>query len=199
MVCSLKTARWMTVLALIAVGLMLNGCRSSKPDSSFVAPFAVTDCPPLTVSEGDLLVITSLYRNASVTLGEERVREDGNIVLPLIGSMRAAGKTCSELSREINESFRGGSQKVAVRVSIKCEIFYVGGQVKQPGRFECTNSIPLSRAIQTAGGFTDYANKKKVKLVRADGRREFVNCKKTDGNDPLIYPGDLIVVPRFFY
>jgi protein involved in polysaccharide export with SLBB domain len=55
------------------------------------------------------------------------------------------------------------------------------------------------KVIASAGGFTDFANKKKVKLTRVDGRTQIVNCPKALDNpslDPEVYPGDTIHVPR---
>ena len=57
----------------------------------------------------------------------------------------------------------------------------------------------MLKAIASAGGFTDFANKKKVKLTRVDGRTQTVNCVKALDNPSLdleVYPGDKIHVPR---
>jgi protein involved in polysaccharide export with SLBB domain len=60
-------------------------------------------------------------------------------------------------------------------------------------------SITVTKAIQTAGDFTEFANKKKVKLTRKDGSIYTVNCIKAledPTQDLEVYPGDTIHVPR---
>jgi polysaccharide export outer membrane protein len=77
--------------------------------------------------------------------------------------------------------------------------YYVDGEVKSPARQIYNSRITVLKAIASAGGFTDFANKKKVKLTRVDGRTQIVNCPKALDNprlDPEVYPGDKIQVPR---
>ncbi len=60
----------------------------------------------------------------------------------------------------------------------------------------------MTSAIQTAGGFDPFANKKKVRLTRVDGKVIFVNCVEVldhPEKDPPVYPGDKIDVPRRFW
>jgi protein involved in polysaccharide export with SLBB domain len=59
--------------------------------------------------------------------------------------------------------------------------------------------MTVTKAITTAGDFTDFANHKKVWLIRANGQRIKVNCNKAiqdSSQDPLVYPNDQIQVPR---
>ena len=77
--------------------------------------------------------------------------------------------------------------------------YYVDGEVKQASRQNYISRLTVLKAIASAGGFTDFANKKKVKLTRVDGRTQTVNCNKALENpslDPEIYPGDTVHVPR---
>ena len=62
--------------------------------------------------------------------------------------------------------------------------------------------ITVSKAITSAGDFTDYANRKTIVLTRANGQRFKLNCVKIlDGEapDPPVYPGDQIEVKRRWY
>jgi protein involved in polysaccharide export with SLBB domain len=81
--------------------------------------------------------------------------------------------------------------------------YYVDGEVGTHGSRQIYNSrITVLKAIASAGGFTDFANKKKVKVTRADGRTVIINCVKARDNPSLdleIYPGDKIYVPRRFW
>ena len=79
--------------------------------------------------------------------------------------------------------------------------FYsVGGEVKQPGRQQYAGQITVLRAIVTCGDFTEFANRRKVEIIRASGQREVMDCNKAR-KDPMkfdrpICPGDAIFVPR---
>ena len=78
--------------------------------------------------------------------------------------------------------------------------YYVGGEVKSPNRYVWAGEITLTKAIQTASDFTDWANKKKVTITRAEGKSVGpINCVRVlDGKlaDPPVYPGDKIFVRR---
>jgi polysaccharide export outer membrane protein len=77
--------------------------------------------------------------------------------------------------------------------------YYVLGEVRVPNRQIYNSRITVLQAIASAGGFTDFAKKTKVKLTRVDGRTQIVNCSKALENPTLdleVYPGDTIHVPR---
>jgi polysaccharide export outer membrane protein len=78
-------------------------------------------------------------------------------------------------------------------------VYYVTGEVKGPGRQLYAGQMTVTKAITTAGDFTDFANHKKVWLIRANGQRIKVNCNEAlrdPTKDPQVYPNDLIRVPR---
>jgi protein involved in polysaccharide export with SLBB domain len=78
-------------------------------------------------------------------------------------------------------------------------VFYVRGEVKGPGRQIYSGQMTVTKAITSAGDFTDFANRKKVWLTRANGQRFKVNCDAIlngDAPDPGVYPGDQIEVSR---
>lgn len=77
-------------------------------------------------------------------------------------------------------------------------VYYVGGEVAQPGPENYSGGTTVTAAIQAAGGFTPFASHK-VWLYRAGGTRVRVDVDKAlkdDTRDPLVYPGDQIKVPR---
>ena len=65
----------------------------------------------------------------------------------------------------------------------------MNGEVRAPSRQIYNSRITVLKAIASAGGFTDFANKKKVRLTRVDGRTQTVNCVKALDNP--IGPGGL--------
>jgi polysaccharide export outer membrane protein len=80
---------------------------------------------------------------------------------------------------------------------------YVSGQVRTPGIYRLRSETTFLQIIPMAGGFTDWANQKKILIIRKENGKEkrvTVNYKKIlEGNDPgsniILKPGDTIIVP----
>jgi polysaccharide export outer membrane protein len=130
----------------------------------------------------------------------QSIKEDGTITLPYIGSVKAAGKTSGELQNDIHDLYVPQYYKhLTITVKSEDRVYYVGGEVKLPNRYLYSGQTTVTQAIQAAGDFTDFANRSKVWLIRADGERIKVNCNKAledPSQDPKVYPGDQIQVPR---
>jgi polysaccharide biosynthesis/export protein VpsN len=131
---------------------------------------------------------------------EEAIKEDGTITLPLIGAVQAAGKTPGQLQNDISDLYVP-KYYVRLTVTVKSQdrVFYVGGEVKTPGRQLYVGLTTVTKAVQSAGDFTDFANRRKVWLIRANGEKIKVNCKEAledPSKDLPVYPGDQIQVPR---
>lgn len=130
------------------------------------------------------------------------IDENGEISLPLIGRIKAGGLTLSELAESIQAHY-------VPRYYVRCNatvlaaqrFFYISGEVRAPGRFLWSDDTTLLKAISTAGGFTDYANRGKVELIRGKDRVVY-NCNELQqqpSKDPLIRPGDTILVRRSIF
>jgi polysaccharide export outer membrane protein len=151
---------------------------------------------------GDSLTIIFTDTPAQIPNFDEKIREDGTITLTLNKTFMAAGKTTGDLEKEIRKCYVPNYYKymtVSVRQQESTRWYYINGEVKSPNRQIYNSRITVLKAIASAGGFTDFANKKKVKLTRVDGRTQTVNCVKALDNpslDPEVYPGDTIHVPR---
>jgi polysaccharide export outer membrane protein len=89
-------------------------------------------------------------------------------------------------------------KKVTVVVKAGDRFYTVDGEVKGPDRKLYIGDTTVIRAIASAGGFTDFANRRKVKIIRASGQTEIIDCKKAEDpkHDRRICPGDVIIVPR---
>ncbi len=83
--------------------------------------------------------------------------------------MQAAGKRAGDLETEIVALYVP-KYYLHLTVSVKPEgrFVYVGGQVRKPDRYPHEGNMTVLKAIKMAGDFTDYANKRKVPLTRAD-------------------------------
>jgi polysaccharide export outer membrane protein len=140
-----------------------------------------------------------------IPIFEGKIKEDGTITLTLNQTFKADGKTPGDLEKEIRERYVPKFFKY-MTVTVKQEQnslwYYVDGEVKTPSRQLYSTRITVLKAIASASGFTDFANKKKVRLTRADGRTQIVNCVKARDNPALdleVYPGDKLYVPRRFW
>ena len=151
---------------------------------------------------GDSLTITFTDTPIVIPTFDEKIREDGTITLTLNKMFTAAGKSRGDLEKEIRAAYVPSYYKymtVSVRQQESTRWYYVNGEVRAPNRQIYNSRITVLKAIASSGGFTDFANKKKVKLTRVDGRTQIVNCAKALDNpslDPEVYPNDTIHVPR---
>lgn len=189
------------------------GTQGSTPASEPAAttqgvtvPTAATapagDSPDL-IRVGDVLTITFADLPApGVAPIEDRVRDDGTITLLQNQTFTVAGKTRGQLEKEIRERYVPRfyvTMTVTVRPQRDTQFYYVGGEVREPGRQVYISRITVTKAIQSAGDFTDFAGKRKVKLFRVNGKVETIDCKKALEDpklDPEVLPGDKIHVPR---
>jgi polysaccharide export outer membrane protein len=198
---------------LLGAGLVLTGCSSSAIDPSFFdnpAPPAM-DGSPSSQNGGNAegarfhigdTVIVNLAGPADVEIPvhQEPIKEDGTITLPDIGKVQAAGKTAGELQNELHDLYVPKYYThLTVTVNIGDRVYYVSGEVKQPGRQLYVGETTVTKAITSAGDFTDFANHKTVVLTRTNGQRLNINVDRVRSGkveDPAVYPGDQIFVNR---
>ena len=142
------------------------------------------------------------------------VTDSGDVEVPYIGRFPAAGKTCKQLAQELKvELERQYYFKATViialdQVSKSTGRVYVLGEVRLTGPVDMPGdeTLTVGKAILRAGGFTNYADKRRVKVTRkseARGRKsqtfvvnvaEILERGKTD-KDLNLEPGDIIFVP----
>ena len=219
----MKLLRKLSVRGMVAVsatllaGFLFTSCASTE-DPAFTSdpvlqptsasPSKATDRPVRVESDkvrfqvGDLIRVTFSGTTEPLLPHEERIKDDGTITLPLIGAIKALGKTPGEVQNEIQTNY---VPKYYLRLTCTVVpqyvdmLFYVGGEVRAPGGKPYVGVTTVTKAILAAGGFTDFADKKKVVLTRANGTKIKVNCKeaeKDSSKDPQVFPGDSINVPR---
>ena len=139
-----------------------------------------------------------------------RVNDNGELEVPYIGLVPASGRTCKELAYSVKsllerEYYYHATVIIAVdRVSEKSRgKVYVYGNVKGQGPQEipADETYTVSKAIIRAGGFGDFANKRKVRVTRKDGKNFIVDLKRVieEGHtdeDVVLEPDDQIQVPQ---
>jgi protein involved in polysaccharide export with SLBB domain len=188
---------------LLAIAVVGGGCCSTPPKHS-IAPVAVAE--PGRLQPGDQITIDIEEHAPTVSSGlrlDRTIQADGTVALVSNKVFRAAGKTLDEFRREVRHHYVPKHfQSVRIIRYLDFDVYYVGGEVNGPARLLLEGPTTLRTAILSAGGFTPSANKKKVKLIRADGERRMVDCTDIQWNreeDVEIWPGDCIIVPRAFW
>jgi protein involved in polysaccharide export with SLBB domain len=144
------------------------------------------------------------------------VADSGELEIPLIGRVPASGRTCRQLASSIRpilerEYFYKATVIVGLdAVSAKARgHIYLSGQVGQQGAIDIPpdEKFTMSKAILKAGGFADFANKKKIKLIRKSPTGaaqtiivdlEAVTVRGEIDKDPELVPDDTIIVPEKF-
>ena len=190
---------------LICSMLFLTGCFEPKlPPTAFEAPTGFLLGPE------DELEIT-VWGNKDLTRATV-IRPDGLISMPIIGDVQAAGLTADALAQRIAERLKqylATTPSVSVSVkTINSYSVYVLGEVAKPGKFQLKSYITVLQAISMAGGFTDYAKKNKLQVVRVTENGEHrqqevrIPLRYDDllsGNggpgNIVLHSGDTVVVP----
>jgi polysaccharide export outer membrane protein len=134
------------------------------------------------------------------------VRSDGKISLPLIDEIQAAGLTPLQLKEallvKLKEFIDIPNVSVIVTEANSFKV-YVSGQVRNPGVYRLRSKTSLLQLIPMAGGFTEWANEKKILVIRKENGNEkrmtlnykkIVKGKAPDSNIDL-KPGDTVIVP----
>ena len=192
---------------LFCVALMWVGCvNDGPPTPPLPGPGTTTDTNNIvTEPSSDLLepgntITVSFSGLSTVPIPYTcRIREDGTISPPYLDKqIRAAGKTIGTLEQELEKEYVPKIYRtINVTIRTADRFYFVGGEVRQPSRQPYVGRITVTQAIQSAGDFTDFADQRKVRVIRANNKVQIVDCKAALENptkDALIYPGDRIVV-----
>ncbi|MCD6388189.1 MAG: polysaccharide biosynthesis/export family protein [Desulfobulbaceae bacterium] len=134
------------------------------------------------------------------------VRLDGVISLPLVGDVTVVGKPIPEITQVLEKRYGDLIEEPTVTVILtesRSRKYYLIGQVAQSGEFPLDSPISLLQAIARGGGFSEWAKKDRVGVVRRQSGKDsilkfnyetFVKGENLQQNF-LIEPGDTIVVP----
>jgi polysaccharide export outer membrane protein len=131
---------------------------------------------------------------------------DGNISLPLIDEVQAAGLTPLQLKEILTDKLKSFVDLPNVSVTVmeaNSYKVYVSGQVRSPGVYRLRSETSILQIIPMAGGFTEWANQKKILIIRKEGGKEkriTINYKNLiKGEEPnsksILKAGDTIIVP----
>lgn len=165
----------------------------------------VTPPPDYVIGAEDVLDI-SVWKNADLSR-VVNVRPDGKISLPLIGDVQAAGLTPNQLRDKIVGRLKEYQETAVASVIVQTvnsyRVFMVG-EVRTPGVYQLKSRTTILQAIAMAGGFTQFASKNSIVLIRkkSDGVSEekidirFKDLVYADEDKNMILKaGDTIFVP----
>jgi len=134
--------------------------------------------------------------------GPVSVHQDGMITLPLVGDLQVGGETPVEIQLQIAKALTKYVVKPLVTVTVEdvqSKKFYLSGEVTHPGEYALTVPTTILDAILKAGGTADFANEKKIYILRGDKKLPFNMKDVKNGRhmeqNILLEPGDHIFVP----
>ncbi|MDA3873119.1 MAG: polysaccharide export protein [Kiritimatiellae bacterium] len=150
---------------------------------------------------GDDLFITLSGSGGLNEQIETEIDANGNVKLRFIGEVKAQGLSSTELEREIKAEYTERQKiyrDITVRVVVPNTFYFIGGEVRQPGRFPMIGRVTLSQAIVAAGNFTEWANNRRIVLVRNNERAviNFREIMQDPTQDVELLAGDVITVER---
>lgn len=144
---------------------------------------------------GDTIKIV-VFEEADMSF-EIKIDESGVFAYPYMGEIQLSGKSTEQVENDLKE---GLINRVLVNPNISVSIveyrsFSIGGEVTNPGSYPYEPGLTVKKAINIAGGVTDWATGSKFKLDRASSRQE----TGKESEDSLVYPGDVLtILPRRF-
>ncbi|MGH9354957.1 MAG: polysaccharide biosynthesis/export family protein [Terriglobia bacterium] len=196
-------------IGLLAVAIAVAGGQKSGGEAAGTSPTnpapAVAASPTYIIHPDDVLDV-SVWKQPELSFRGLPVRPDGKISLPLVNDIEAAGLTAMQLSAAITQKlkkFMVDPQVTVTVAAVNSQKYYMLGEVPRPGVFPLLPGMTALQAISAAGGFTEFANSKKIYILRtvngAQVKLPFNYKAVLSGKDlqenVRLKPNDTIVVP----
>lgn len=200
--------RALAALSALCLGLALPAVAQNLPEPSAGAPHAPASTAPTELpsympsgggggpadenyrfGSGDKLKVT-VYGEDDLS-GEVVVDGNGQVQLPLVGQVKAAGLTVHEFVAEV-QSALGAKYLRDPKVSVQIENyrpFYIIGEVNKPGEYPYESSLNVLGAVALAGGYTYRADDSDV-YIRRNGTTKEESLPANAST--RIYPGDIV-------
>jgi len=194
-------------LAAVAATALVAACSSNQVVEQAPAPMDVVEAD-YRIGPGDnLQIFVWNHPELSVTVP---VRPDGKISTPLIENMAAAGKTPSELSRDMEtglaEYVRSPTVNVIVTsfVGTYSEQIRVVGQAQQPQALSYRANMTVLDVVIAVGGLAPFASGNRAVILRREGDQQLripvrladlLNSGDISANVP-VRPGDVLIIPE---
>ena len=157
------------------------------------------------IGKGDILEIVT-WNEPNFSRDEVLVRIDGRITVPILGDIQVVGRTPQHVEKEIETGLKAFIESPAVTVTVKTtgsQKFYILGEVVNTGEYSLTKDLTVLQAFALAGGFTQWAKRNEIILMRnEDGKEKIyrINYKdimqgKGASQNILIKANDTIIIP----
>jgi protein involved in polysaccharide export with SLBB domain len=192
------TQRYWGCAAILAIGLQVAGCYTDYgPVATQPDPIARSSSVANRLQAGESLKVT-MYGEEALT-GSYVINHSGDIVMPLVGNIRAEGRTKSELEREITNRYSAGKYLQEPKVTVDINTYrpiYVLGEALRPGAYPYSAGLNVLTAVTLAGGFTYRGSRNSVFIQHAG---EEVWNEYPLAASVVVAPGDLIRVPERYF
>jgi polysaccharide export outer membrane protein len=201
-------------LTLIAMAVAVTACGSSRPSynaAEVSETSAAAQSAEYSIGPGDSLQIF-VWDHADLSIGVQ-VRPDGKISTPLVEDLQAAGRTPTQLARDIETVLQEYVRTPVVTVIMQgfvgegAQQIRVVGQAVAPSALQYKQSMTILDVMIAVGGLSEFAAGNKAKVVRktADGEVEIrvrLNDLLNDGDTSQnikMMPGDVLIIPQSFF
>lgn len=172
----------------------------------FAMPMAMAQSSTLKAGDPVQIELKAPAEDAAVFGGNYTISETGTVKVPhLDQEISAVGLSTSQLSRKIELAYKAADIYTNPTIIVNMQnpttyiphVVNVGGSVRQPGEVPLRENMRLFQAITRAGGFTEFARQKEIKLVRGNRETKYdMRSIRADGsNNPFLQDGDQIIVP----
>ena len=161
------------LLAAITMGSgdLLAGEKKSGAKQTWSAKASAQDYE---IGAGDILEITT-WKEPDFSREEVLVRLDGKLTFPLLNDVQAAGLTTLDLKGVIESGLKDYVANPVVTVNVRQPLskrFYILGEVTNTGEYPLVKHLTVLQAFALAGGFTEWASKDEIILLRQEGGKE---------------------------
>jgi polysaccharide export outer membrane protein len=151
-------------------------------------------------------VLSIVYWKDKDMSADAKVRPDGRIALPLINEVQAAGLTPEQLHQRLTEESKKYMEDANITVvvrEINSRKAFITGEVNKPGPYPLIAPTTVLQLISIAGGLHEYADSKKILIVRNENGRptsypfnyKDVISRKNLRQNIELKPGDTVIVP----
>jgi len=163
------------ICSLISISIVVGHLWAAEKKSTAKQTWsAKSSADQYIVGVGDILRITT-WKEPDLSMDEVLVRTDGKISFPLVNDIQAAGLPPVDLKRTLEAGLQEYVSDPVVTVHVTnpaSQRFYVLGEVANTGEFPLMKHLTVLQAFAVAGGFTEWASKKEIILLRTEGGKD---------------------------
>lgn len=193
-----RSTRALQALMILAA-VTLAACSGAKKNVRATDPDA-----PYRIGREDVIDV-AVWRDPDLSRTVS-VRPDGYIAMPLVGEVKAEGMTAEQLSAALAKALSPMVQEPRVSVIVRefnSSRVFITGEVSRPGAYPIRGRVSVLQAIALAGGFSDFADRDSILVIRhgeGGGQipvsySDILDAERGAEQDVLLQPGDTILVP----